>query len=61
LSQAATNIGNVVERIGTIAEQTNLLALDATIEAARAVVDQSEVQEAGRKLRALPAPREAVK
>jgi methyl-accepting chemotaxis protein len=36
LSQAATEIGNVVDLIDRIAQQTNLLALNATIEAARA-------------------------
>jgi methyl-accepting chemotaxis protein len=36
LSQAATQIGTVVELISSIARQTNLLALNATIEAARA-------------------------
>jgi len=36
LSQAAAQIGDVVEMITRIAEQTNLLALNATIEAARA-------------------------
>ncbi len=36
LTQAATQIGNVIELINTIAGQTNLLALNATIEAARA-------------------------
>jgi methyl-accepting chemotaxis protein len=36
LSQAATQIGEVVKLIGAIASQTNLLALNATIEAARA-------------------------
>lgn len=36
LSEAATQIGDVVKLIQDIAEQTNLLALNATIEAARA-------------------------
>jgi methyl-accepting chemotaxis protein len=36
LSQAATQISQVVKLIGAIAAQTNLLALNATIEAARA-------------------------
>lgn len=36
LSQAASQIGEVVKIITAIAEQTNLLALNATIEAARA-------------------------
>ena len=36
LSQAASQIGDVVKMITAIAEQTNLLALNATIEAARA-------------------------
>ncbi|MDG5495847.1 methyl-accepting chemotaxis protein [Niveispirillum sp. BGYR6] len=36
LSDAASNIGNVVQLIASIAGQTNLLALNATIEAARA-------------------------
>lgn len=36
LSDAATQIGDVVRLIQDIAEQTNLLALNATIEAARA-------------------------
>jgi len=36
LSEAAHQIGQVVELISDIAEQTNLLALNATIEAARA-------------------------
>ncbi len=36
LAEAARQIGDVVELIGTIAAQTNLLALNATIEAARA-------------------------
>ncbi len=36
LSQAAEDIGGVVQAISEIAEQTNLLALNATIEAARA-------------------------
>lgn len=36
LTQAATQIGTVIELINTIAGQTNLLALNATIEAARA-------------------------
>jgi methyl-accepting chemotaxis protein len=36
LQQAASEIGQVVDVIGTIAGQTNLLALNATIEAARA-------------------------
>ncbi len=36
LSEAATQIGAVVELISSIARQTNLLALNATIEAARA-------------------------
>ena len=36
LSQAAAQIGEVVELITSIASQTNLLALNATIEAARA-------------------------
>jgi len=36
LSEAADNIGTVVNLISDIAEQTNLLALNATIEAARA-------------------------
>ncbi|MEM6499051.1 MAG: methyl-accepting chemotaxis protein, partial [Pseudomonadota bacterium] len=36
LSEAASNIGEVVKIIAEIAEQTNLLALNATIEAARA-------------------------
>ena len=36
LGHAATEIGKVVQLIGSIASQTNLLALNATIEAARA-------------------------
>ncbi|MEM9520409.1 MAG: methyl-accepting chemotaxis protein [Actinomycetota bacterium] len=36
LSQASTEIGDVIQVISTIANQTNLLALNATIEAARA-------------------------
>lgn len=36
LSNAANNIGEVINLIQSIAEQTNLLALNATIEAARA-------------------------
>jgi methyl-accepting chemotaxis protein len=36
LSQAASQIGDVVKLITSVAEQTNLLALNATIEAARA-------------------------
>ena len=36
LSESSTNIGKIVEMIGSVAEQTNLLALNATIEAARA-------------------------
>ena len=36
LADTASEIGKVVELIGSIAEQTNLLALNATIEAARA-------------------------
>ena len=36
MTEAARNVGEVVELISTIAEQTNLLALNATIEAARA-------------------------
>ncbi|MFL5284340.1 MAG: methyl-accepting chemotaxis protein [Rhodopila sp.] len=36
LSDAAVQIGDVIQLIRTIAEQTNLLALNATIEAARA-------------------------
>ncbi|USA40073.1 methyl-accepting chemotaxis protein [Pelagerythrobacter marinus] len=36
LSQAATQIGEIVSLIDSIAEQTNILALNATIEASRA-------------------------
>lgn len=36
LADSSSNIGKIVEMIGSVAEQTNLLALNATIEAARA-------------------------
>lgn len=36
LDKNATEIGNIVELVGSVAEQTNLLALNASIEAARA-------------------------
>ena len=58
LSEAANEIGNVVELIQKIAEQTNLLALNATIEAARAgdsgkgfAVVATEVKELARQTR----------
>ena len=36
LAESSSNIGKIVEMIGSVAEQTNLLALNASIEAARA-------------------------